>query len=275
MKKIATAAALLALLAAGCQSGKLAQGESPLPTAGASESKPVSSAAPTPSPSLIPSPTPSPKPTAAPGRYKMNKNYDIVPAVPDAQQKVVLLTFDDGPKEKKQLETMLDALDKHKAKAVFFVNGYRVKQNPELLKLIHDRGQTVGNHSWDHIDLKKQPDEKADRQIEDVQKIVKDITGAPPRFFRPPFGSGNDHVREKAKSEGLLYMTWSVGSLDWDTKTEDKPKEVIDNVIKQLHPGSNILMHELPWTAETLDNLLTRLEEKGYGFVDPGSIEAD
>jgi peptidoglycan/xylan/chitin deacetylase (PgdA/CDA1 family) len=43
--------------------------------------------------------------------------------------------------------------------------------------------------------------------------------------------------------------------------------------MKQLHPGSNILMHELPWTAEALDRLLTQLEEKGYSFVDPAQIE--
>jgi len=40
-----------------------------------------------------------------------------------------------------------------------------------------------------------------------------------------------------------------------------------------LHSGSNILMHELPWTVEALDKLLTTLEGKGYSFVDPRSIE--
>jgi len=32
------------------------------------------------------------------------------------------------------------------------------------------------------------------------------------------------------------------------------------------------LMHELPWTVEALDELLTQLEQKGYGFVDPRTI---
>ena len=53
------------------------------------------------------------------------------------------------------ISQMIDTLDKHDAKAIFFVNGYRAKEHPELLKLIHDRGQIIGNHSWDHIDLKK------------------------------------------------------------------------------------------------------------------------
>lgn len=54
-----------------------------------------------------------------------------------------------------------------------------------------------------------------------------------------------------------------------------RPQAVIDNVLEQLHPGSNILMHELPWTAETLDNLLTQLERKGYSFVDPNAIDTE
>lgn len=205
-------------------------------------------------------------------QYHMNKVYNIVPN-DNAEKKVVLLTFDDGPKEKKMIDALIDTLDKHNAKAIFFVNGYRVKQNPELLKLIHERGQIIGNHSWDHIDLRKQTAKEARRQIEDVQKIVEELTGEKPKFFRPPFGSGGDTVKQIAKENGLLFMTWSNGSLDWESKTRNKPDAVIQNVMDQLHPGSNILMHELPWTVEALDTMLTKMEKKGYGFVDPRNIE--
>ncbi|MFH5184769.1 polysaccharide deacetylase family protein [Paenibacillus sp. TAB 01] len=85
--------------------------------------------------------------------YKLNpKSYDIVPIDSNtASKQVVLLTFDDGPKDHDMLESILTTLDKHKAKAIFFVNGYRVKQKPELLKLIFgpwpdDRQSFVGPH---------------------------------------------------------------------------------------------------------------------------------
>ncbi|MNF00113.1 hypothetical protein D3C80_1988850 [compost metagenome] len=72
-------------------------------------------------------------------------------------------------------------------------------------------------------------------------------------------------------------MTWSNGSLDWTMKADqsNNPEALIKNVMDQLHAGSNILMHELPWTAEALDTLLTQLEEKGYSFVDPRSIKLE
>ncbi|RAR45214.1 polysaccharide deacetylase family protein [Paenibacillus sp. MDMC362] len=206
-------------------------------------------------------------------KYHMNKVYRIVPNDDTVPEKVVLLTFDDGPKEEKMINQMIDTLDKHNAKAIFFVNGYRAKEHPELLKLIHDRGQIIGNHSWDHIDLKKENQQTVQKQIGDVQQIVKEATGSEPKFFRPPFGSGGDIVKEVALNHDLLFMTWSNGSLDWESQTKNKPDAVVSNVLEQLHPGSNILMHELPWTVEALDTLLTKLEAIGYGFVDPRLIE--
>jgi peptidoglycan/xylan/chitin deacetylase (PgdA/CDA1 family) len=207
--------------------------------------------------------------------YHMNANYYIKPNAKTSENKVVLLTFDDGPKEEKMINGLIDTLDKHGAKAIFFVNGYRVKSHPELLEIIHKRGQVVGNHAWDHEDLKKMSTTAAAKQVTDVQKIVKETIGVEPQFFRPPFGSGNDALKATVKNNGMLYMTWSNGSLDWDKSTKNKPEKVIQNVLDQLNPGSNILMHELPWTVEALDELLTKLEQKGYTFVDPRSIELE
>ncbi|WP_028530675.1 polysaccharide deacetylase family protein [Paenibacillus sp. HW567] len=207
--------------------------------------------------------------------YHMNKNYDVVPNEAATNKKVILLTFDDGPKKADMINPLMDTLDKHHAKAIFFVNGYRVKEHPELLKLIHSRGGIIGNHSWDHIVLKDKSYTEVKKQIEDVQNIVKEVTGETPHFFRPPHGAGGDVGKKVAAENNLLYMTWSVGSLDWQMKEKESGKtaKLIKNVTDQLHSGSNILMHELPWTVEALDTLLTTLEGKGYSFVDPRSIE--
>ncbi|KIL34862.1 xylanase deacetylase [Cohnella kolymensis] len=247
--------------------------------ASSTPSAPVSSSPPASAPTET-TPALSPEPAAAAKSYRMNKVYRIVP-IDKAKNasKVVLLTFDDGPKDKLTLTLLLDTLDKHNAKAIFFVNGYRVKAHPELLKEIDNRKQVIGNHSWDHINLKKEKPAKIKQQLESVQTIVKEVTGKTPVFFRPPFGSANASVHQIAKDNSMLFMTWSNGSLDWDlgrkVKDSDKPKAVIKNVMEQLHDGSNILMHELPWTAAAMDELLTALENKGYSFVDPNSIDLE
>jgi peptidoglycan-N-acetylglucosamine deacetylase len=239
------------------------------------ESAPATSAAEsvTPSASTMPTAAASPTPTAPPKLYRMNERYSFEPISPTAPANVVLLTFDDGPSEVGLLTSMLDVLDRHNAKSIFFVNGYRAQPHPELLQLIASRGQTIGNHSWDHENLKKLGAAEVAQQIGDVQTFVAQTVGVAPRFFRPPHGAGNETVKQIAAENGLLYMTWSDGSLDWDASTTGRPDLVVAHVLEQLHPGANVLMHELPRTAEALDPLLTQLEQRGYGFIDPATIE--
>lgn len=215
-----------------------------------------------------------PAPAETPKTHYMNKNYFLKPIDEGGDRNVVLLTFDDGPKEEAMLTDMLDTLDRHEAKAVFFVNGFRVKQNPDLLRLIDERGHAIGNHSYDHIVLRDEPEDVIDRQLEDVQALVEETVGKRPRFFRPPNGAGNDYVKEKARELGMLYMTWSNGSLDWADNRND-PEGVIRSVMDQLLPGSIILMHELPWTVEALDALLTQIKAEGFTFLDPEAIEPE
>jgi peptidoglycan/xylan/chitin deacetylase (PgdA/CDA1 family) len=206
--------------------------------------------------------------------HYMNRNYIFKPIDPEGEKKVVLLTFDDGPKDETMIDSLLATLEKHEAKAIFFLNGFRVEANPDLARKLHERGQILGNHSWDHIVLTEQSEETIDAQISRVQDILEELTGTAPKFFRPPHGAGNEYIRTRVREAGMLYMTWSNGSRDWE-KGYQTPESVVEQVLKQLHPGSNILMHELPWTVEALDTLLTRLEEEGYSFLDPDAIDID
>lgn len=217
------------------------------------------------------------KPAAPAFEYHIDPhNYLVKPNNDKADKKVVLLTFDDAPKSIDTLSKIISVLEKHHAKAIFFCNGYRIKAHPELLKYIHNHGESIGNHSWDHIALgKKFNQSKVPEQIASVQTIVKQTVGVTPRFFRPPYASSSALVKAEVAKNHLVYMTWSDGSLDWTMSKTDPSKRtplIIAAIDKYLGPGANILMHELPWTADSLDQILTHLEDKGYHFVDPGSI---
>lgn len=272
-------ASVLAFSLAGCSSDDRSSFPSSSPQAsvpnspGQESGAPISVPADSPAPSRAPSPSASPTPEEAKKLYRMNDVYRFVPIEEGTPKKAVLLTFDDGPKDEAIVASLLDTLDKHQAKAIFFVNGYRVDQNPELLNLIHERGGTIGNHSYDHINLKNEDAAVVEEQLASVQSSVEALIGEKPKFFRPPFGAGGGVVKKTAKNHGMLYMTWSNGSLDWDSSARDKPEVVIRNVMEQLHPGANILMHELQWTADALDELLTRITAEGYVFIDPAAIE--
>ena len=206
--------------------------------------------------------------------HYMNRNYIFKPIDPEGETKVVLLTFDDGPKDETMIDALLATLEKHQAKAIFFLNGFRVEAKPDLARKLYENGQILGNHSWDHIVLTEQSEETIDAQISRVQDILEELTGEAPKFFRPPHGAGNEYIRTRVREAGMLYMTWSNGSRDWEQGYQT-PESVVEQVLEQLHPGSNILMHELPWTVEALDTLLTKLKEEGYTFLDPDAIDLD
>lgn len=263
---------------AGCSNGMSNDAavveQTPEPAASSpAVTEPAAAVAESPAPSPSAAPTPAVEAARLEPLYRLNDVYRLIPIRDDIPEKAVLLTFDDGPKDEAIIESLMDTLDKHNAKAIFFVNGYRVKQNPELLKLIHERGGTIGNHSYDHINLKNEEASVVEEQLASVQAAAEEITGVKPKFFRPPFGAGGDTVKDIAKKHGLLFMTWSNGSLDWDSSAKDKPEVVVKNVTEQLHPGANILMHELQWTADALDELLSKIEAEGYVFIDPATIE--
>ena len=204
-------------------------------------------------------------------KYKMTKHYKLVPMNPNGTRKVVLLTIDDGPKSMRMNKQMLAILNKHQVKAIFFVNGYMVEKNPSVLKMIANQGHEIANHSWDHIDLSKQSRLRISKQIYDVQKIVKKITGKEPRFFRPPYGAYNNDVKSLMAPNRLTFMNWSNGSDDW-MKINRSPKRVVENVMKNLEPGSIILIHELQWTILSLTEMIQNIRAKGYTFLDPQQI---
>jgi len=204
-------------------------------------------------------------------KYYVDKNYFIKPVNPDDSKKVVLLTFDDAPRGEFTSD-ILATLDKHQAKAIFFVNGHYAIKNKELLKEIYDKGHIIGNHTWWHEYLPNLNEEKTKKEIIDVNNLVEEVTGERPQYFRPPNGKMTSSAEEIVKNEKMQRMNWSVGSLDWEYNKPEQSNEVVNQVLNTMVPGANILMHDKEVTSKALDEILTKLEEQGYTFILPTEV---
>ena len=206
-------------------------------------------------------------------KYKLNvNNWDIEP-IGDANEKVVLLTIDDAP-DKYGLE-MAKTLHELDAKAIFFVNGHFIDTPEEkaVLKEIYDMGFPIGNHTWNHHNLKKLSKEQQRKEIVSLNDEIEAITGERPKFFRAPFGVNTDYSKEVVKEEKMLLMNWSFG-YDWNK--EYMSKEAIADIMVNtplLHSGSNLLMHDREWTNAALEDIVIGLREKGYKMVNPHLIK--
>lgn len=175
--------------------------------------------------------------------------------------KLIALTFDDGP-HSDVTPRILDTLEKHGAKATFFIVGNRVDSCKKIVKRAHSLGCEIGSHTWSHKNLTKITFVQMKGEMLKSADAISAVTGVPVKIMRPPEGGYNDTVKKNIQYPMIM---WSVDSNDW--KHRDAKKDY-DAVMNAVFDGAIILMHDLyPATAEAVEKLIPDLMAKGYKFV--------
>ncbi|QHS22112.1 polysaccharide deacetylase family protein [Virgibacillus sp. MSP4-1] len=206
-------------------------------------------------------------------QYEISDVWSVKPIVEGANEKVVLLTFDDAPDE--HAVEMAKTLKKMNAPAIFFINGHFIDTEEEQgkLKEIANMGFAIGNHTYNHTKLDDVSKEKQKEEIVKLNDVIEEVTGERPAFFRAPHGVNTEYAKQVVKEEGMTLMNWSYG---YDFKQEYMSEEAIADIMvhtELLSNGANLLMHDREWTAKALEEIVTGLREKGYEMVDPQLIK--
>lgn len=165
----------------------------------------------------------------------------------------VALTFDDGP-DPQRTPAVLDLLARQGVRATFFVVGARAEAHPELVRRMATEGHVVGNHSYTHS--WRFPLRSLGRTMEELRRtgeVLHRITGRQPRLFRPPFGVTNPTIARAVRRLGLDPVGWSIRSLD---TMGQSPERVAARILRRLHPGAVILLHDRCAGSERLVGLL-------------------
>ena len=182
-------------------------------------------------------------------------------------EKVIALTFDDGP-HKKYTPEILDVLSKHDAKATFFIVGENAEKNPELALRIHDENHELAIHTYTHPF--KTNVSNLLKEIKQTHATIYGITGYSPVLFRPVEGQYTDAMIDAIHKEGYKVVMWSwhLDTFDWKSPGE---KKIINTVLKGAKPGSVVLFHDgggnREQTVRALKKVLPELEQQGYKFV--------
>ena len=194
--------------------------------------------------------------------YLLDKDVELYKAYYEKKnQKVVALTFDDGPNPATTNQA-LDTLSKYGIKATFFVLGKNISGNEEILKRMKADGHVIGNHSWSHPVLSKLSLDEAKKQITDTEDAITKVLGSSSKLMRPPYGAITDDIRN---SLDLNFIMWDVDSLDWKSKNE---AAILTEIQRQARNGSIILMHDIhAETVNALPKIIDYLKEQGYHFV--------
>lgn len=193
-------------------------------------------------------------------------------------RKVVYLTFDDGP-HPPETERVLDVLRERGARATFFLIGSKVSGNEAVLRRMLEEGHALGLHTYSHAGTF--PLLSFDKMLADVnegKRAVESVAGKKISLFRPPFGVTNPTISKVVRTLGLHTVGWDVRSFDtmFCKSSEHSCKQsghdwyvpVVERIMKQVRPGSVILLHDrLDGASELLSLLLDNLAASGYDFT--------
>jgi peptidoglycan/xylan/chitin deacetylase (PgdA/CDA1 family) len=187
---------------------------------------------------------------------------------PKSEEKVIALTFDDGPWPK-TTQQVLDILKKKNVKATFFLVGQPLKEYPAIAQQIVADGHAIGNHTWSHR-YNYMNEATAAKEINDTAALIYKITGVKTSYFRPPGGALRNGLATYAQKQKYVVAMWTVDSADSNIRRFGA-STLVKNVLKEAKPGGIVLLHDgggnhSP-TVQALPKIIDKLKERGYKFV--------
>lgn len=190
------------------------------------------------------------------------------------REKVVALSFDDGPNEPYTSE-VLKILDENSVKATFFVTGKNAEYYPGTVKEIVRRGHVIANHSYSHsYRLPFETSRKIQQDVTKTENIICGLTGLRTGLFRPPHGLRTPWFLKAVKGLNYNIITWSDMTDDYDP--DDSPQEISKDIIKNARPGGIIDLHDGKNLNHGIDRsnmvkalpmIIGQLKKEGYSFV--------
>lgn len=183
-----------------------------------------------------------------------------VPAVA-YYEKVVALTFDDGPGYKTTM-TLLEGLKERNVRATFFLLGGKIEERKEVVERMKEDGHLIGNHTYSHVQLDSVNIACASDEIEKTNKIIQEITGEKPTFIRPPYGSWNTTLENEID---MTPVMWTIDTSDWNTRDVN---QIVEYVVNEVESGDIILMHDIYDTSVVAAlEIVDQLKSRGFVFV--------
>lgn len=194
--------------------------------------------------------------------FLLKKLYPTLTWEKPTEEKIVYLTFDDGPVPY-LTEWVLDTLYQYKAKATFFCVGDNIRKYPEIFEKVKMQGHSVGNHTFNHVNGWKTP---LELYLENIH-LCQQFTGINTCLFRPPYGKiTRKQAAHVLKSHQIIM--WDVLSGDFDQKLS--PAICLKKSIQYTQKGSIITFHDNVKAQKNLryvlPEYLSYFSSQGYKF---------
>ncbi|OEH86982.1 polysaccharide deacetylase [Desulfuribacillus stibiiarsenatis] len=185
----------------------------------------------------------------------------------DTTEKVVALTFDDGPT--KNTGEVLDILKALDVKATFFVTGREIEENMDEAKRIVLEEHELGNHSYSHQRMVLKTPSFIEEEIDRTNALIREAGYQGTIHFRPPYGKKLLVLPMVLNNKGIKTIMWDIEPETYPEIAADS-KEIIKHVVERIQPGSIILLHVMyesrRESMESIAGIVTELQAQGYAF---------
>lgn len=199
------------------------------------------------------------------GSLYFGYSYRLVPIYSvQTTEKKVALTFDAAWGSDKT-ESIVKILTENGIGGTFFLVGFWVDANEDMVKLIDSAGLDIGTHSSTHPKMSTLSSEKIQEELSSSMQKITNITGKQVTLFRAPYGDYNDTLITIAGNLGLKTIQWDVDTLDWKGISAT---EILERVKQNVKNGSIILCHNnSDHIIEALPLIIQYLKSEGYEMV--------
>lgn len=191
----------------------------------------------------------------------------LIPRV-DTSQKVVALTFDDGPTPEATGQ-ILSALGEGDVRATFFVTGAELEKNMAEGKRIVAAGHELGNHSYSHERMVLVTPSFVKQEVERTEQLIRDAGYQGEIYFRPPYGKKLFTLPYYLAKTGRKSITWDVEPESYAEVAADSDK-IAEHVLARARPGSIILLHVMygsrSESLKAVSKIIEGLKARGYSF---------
>ena len=212
--------------------------------------------------------------------YKVFPTYYVVEDSGGTTNKVIALTFDDGP-DPKYTPRILDILSHYHVPATFFVIGVNAEQNIDLIKREYREGHQIGNHTYSHPNIATVSENRTELELSATQRIIENATGHSTTLFRPPYNADSEpqtpnELRPilRAQQWGYITVAESIDPRDWQTPTT--AAAILDEIKAEKDNGHIILLHDAGGnreaTIQALPEIIAYFRSMGYKFVLCGDL---
>ena len=187
-------------------------------------------------------------------------------------ERVVALTFDDGPNEP-WTGRLLDVLGEREVPATFFQVGRCAERHPETTRRVVAEGHVLGNHSLSHAFRRYLSQPGQDEEIRRGQEVLRDIAGVTPRLYRPPWLCHWPWVLAGVARSGSTVVS---GTFGHPLEVLQPPaRRLAAGAVRRAEPGGMLILHDgrearggpRGQTVAAVGPLVDALRARGYRFT--------